>query len=95
MKPVCAPCRRFFRPKRNGFYFIEGMPTVNDAKPGNAEPEKWKPYKLWQGDLWECPDCNSTIVVGTGMRPVAVQHQEDFPEKLVSFGATQLQVNDC
>lgn len=27
MKPICVPCRRFFRPKRNGFAFEEGFPT--------------------------------------------------------------------
>src|SRR5690349_6379221 len=26
MKPVCVPCQRFMRAKRNGFYFLEGKP---------------------------------------------------------------------
>ena len=26
MKPICIPCRRFYRVKQNGYHFIEGMP---------------------------------------------------------------------
>lgn len=95
MKPICVPCRRFFRPKKNGFYFIEGMPMVNDARPGNVDADKWKPYKLWSGDLWECDDCGAIIIVGTGRSPIAEHYQANFAERVESFGAEQLQVNDC
>ena len=27
MRPICVPCRRFYRPKKNGTYFLEGHPT--------------------------------------------------------------------
>ncbi len=51
MKPICVPCQRFFRPKKNEFYFLEGMPIEQGAIPGTTEQEQWKPYKLWTGDL--------------------------------------------
>lgn len=95
MKPICVPCQRFFRPKKNGFYFIEGMPTENRALAGTSEPEKWKPYKVWSGDLWRCQGCGATIVVGTGHNPLAEHYQDDFDQKVASYGAAQLQVNDC
>ena len=28
MKPICVPCQRFYRPKKNGFMFIEAMPRA-------------------------------------------------------------------
>ena len=93
MKPICVPCQRFFRPKENGFAFIEGMPT-DGAKPGTAEPEKWKPYKLWSGDKWECHGCGAEIVVGVGVSPLAEHYEPNFVERVLSFGAN-LQVNDC
>jgi hypothetical protein len=95
MKPICVPCHRFFRVKRNGFKFLEGMPVPHTALPGLAEPEKWKPYKLWMGDLWECPGCHAVILNGFGTHPVAIQHESDFLHKVELFGAAQFQVNDC
>lgn len=26
VKPVCVACRRFLRPEKNGYSFVEGMP---------------------------------------------------------------------
>lgn len=95
LKPVCVPCQRFFRMKRSGYYFIEGMPTESGALPGTAEPEKWKPYKLWVGDLWGCEGCGATILSGFGLNPIAEQHHEDFVSQVARLGAAQLQVNDC
>lgn len=96
MKPICVPCQRFFRPKRNGFHFIEGMPTENDALPGRREMRKWKPYKLWVGDLWECRDCKAQIVVGVPIDgPISEHYKDDFADEIHRRGATQLQVNDC
>jgi len=94
MKPICVSCRRFFRAKKIGYYFIEGMPKGNDAPPGNAEPEKWSPYKLWVGDLWECEGCFDQIVVGTGLHPIAEHYQAGFAERIKTLGA-DFQVNDC
>jgi hypothetical protein len=93
MKPICVPCQRFFRPKKNGFYFLEGMP-VNNALPGKADPDNWKPYKLWAGDQWECPSCEAQIVVGFGQRPISEHYKEDFQKTVEQYGA-EYQVNDC
>lgn len=95
MKPICVSCQRFYRPIKNGFYFIEGMPTENGAKAGTSEPEKWKPYKLWSGDLWSCDGCGSTIVVGTGRSPISEHYMENFERVCQENEAQQLQVNDC
>lgn len=95
MKPVCVPCQRFFRPKKNGFPFIEAMPiSPARAAPGTAEPEKWTPYKLWMGDLWECQGCGTTIIVGVGHSPLAERYEPNFEDRAVLHGA-RLQVNDC
>jgi hypothetical protein len=96
MKPICVPCARFYRPKKNGFYFLEGMPK-GDARPqsGTAEPEKWKPYKLWVGDLWECQGCGATLISGVAGSPLAEHHQPDFITKTTNCNGWQFQVNDC
>jgi hypothetical protein len=93
MKPICVQCQRFFRPKKNGFPFIEGMP-IGSVAPGTCRPDKWKPYKLWMGDLWECHGCGANIVVGVGLNSIAEHYQEEFP-RLVERLAPTLQVNDC
>lgn len=94
MKPICVPCERFMRPDRNGVWFIEGMPNGNGVRPGLAEPENWKPYKLWCGDRWVCPTCETKIIVGVGQAPLRVQHEPDFVEVAKNFGA-ELLVKDC
>lgn len=94
MKPICVPCQRFYRPKKTGFPFIEGMPKRSGAEPGTAEPERREPYKLWMGDQWACEGCGSEIVVGTGREPIAEHYQPTFADWVTRF-APELQVNDC
>lgn len=95
MRPICIPCKRFLKVKKTGFYFIEGMPIANDALPGNAEPERWKPYKIWVGDLMECPDCQAQMLAGFSGGPLAHHHEDNFEERVEQLGADQFQVNDC
>lgn len=94
MKPICVKCQRFYRPKKNGFSFIEGMPRSNGAPPGTAAPEQWVPYKLWRGDLWECLGCGHEIISGVAPLPTAEHYQHDFTERVADAGA-KLQINDC
>lgn len=61
---------------------------------GTRRPEVWLPYKLWNGDMWECPDCQAQIVVGCLGGPVAYHHDDNFTELCNSYAAS-LQVNDC
>ena len=95
MKPICVGCQRFYRPKKNGFTFVEGMPTMAGAKPGIVDAALWKPYKLWIGDLWECEGCQARIVVGVGFNPISIHHLLDFEAQVKKYGGDQLQVNDC
>lgn len=94
MKPVCVPCQRFYRAKKTGYYFVEGMPKANEARPGTEEPEAWQPYKLWVGDLYECQGCGAQTIVGVAREPIAEHYQKDFKDLVARYGAT-LQVNDC
>lgn len=95
MKPICVTCHRFFRPRKTGFYFIEGKPRTNNALPGKEHAADWEPYKLWSGDRFECEGCGANIVVGVGFNPVAEDHQSKFAGYVKSLGADQFQVNDC
>lgn len=96
MKPICLPCRRFYRVKKNGVPFLEMRPTDGEAKalPGNAEPERWLPYKLWMGDRWECPDCGASIISGVGQQPMSEHYKPEF-EAEVSAWNTEIKINDC
>jgi len=94
MKPICVQCQRFFKPKKNGYPFVEGMPTVALAPAGADAPDKWRPYKLWMGDLYECPGCGGQVISGVGREAIAEHFQPDFERTVKSFGP-KLQVNDC
>lgn len=96
LKPICVPCQRFFRMSKSGFYFTEGCPVGPERPvPGTAEPEKWKPYKVWSGDRWHCDGCGATIISGTGSRPVTEHYMDEFEKVRTALNAAQFQVNDC
>lgn len=95
LKPICVPCHRFFRIKKTGYYFTESMPKGNSAPPGIAAPEKWTPYKIWSGDLWECEGCGAEIIHGTGRAPLAEHYEEGFTAMRHRINADQFDVNDC
>lgn len=91
-RPVCVSCQRFFRPKTNGFYWVEGKPTEYDTPSGKERPDLWVPYKLWMGDLWQCQGCGVEIVVGHGLNPISQDYVKGFAQ---SVRDVPLQVNDC
>ena len=95
MRPVCVPCRRFFRCRKNDFWFIEGMPIGGSPEPGTSEPEKWRPYKVWAADLYECNGCGAQILSGFGRAPIAEHFELEFDTLVQRLNAAQLQVNDC
>jgi len=80
------------RTKKTGFYFTEGF--GGDGRQGKHSIG-WRPYKIWIGDLWECPDCKSQIVTGVGMQRVAEHYESNFNDILDRTNAKQLLVKDC
>lgn len=101
VKPICVKCQCFYRPKHNGHYFTEMKPDNNrnglypDEYRGTRHPEVWSPYKLWCGDLWECPDCFHELVVGVCGGPVSEHYKPEFEGMVVRTNGDQLKVNDC
>lgn len=95
MKPICVPCQRFYRCKHNEHYFIEGMPGPEwDGMSGKDSPG-WLPYKVWLGDLWECPGCGHQTVSGIGRNRVAEHYESEFAIVIKRTGASQLFIKDC
>jgi hypothetical protein len=94
LKPICVKCQRFYRPKTNGIYFIEGMPKGKEAPPGNKYPELWQPYKIWLGDLWECQGCGHELISGVGTNPISERYHEYWEEARETI-KIHMQVNDC
>lgn len=93
-KPVCLGCRCFYRPKKNGFAWIEGMPDSGGAPRGVAGNGQWSPYKLWVSDLWACPECGHEIVVGHCQREISEHYLPGFAEAVAQYKA-EVQINDC
>ncbi len=93
-KPVCVKCERFMRPKHNGLAWIEGMPAHEGALVGKPGEGQWRPYKLWLGDLWWCPDCETEIIIGNGHVAVSEHFEDNFCQATEALGA-KLMIKDC
>ena len=94
MKPICVNCGRFFKPHRCGIRIMETMPVANDVQPGRENADRWRPYKLWAGDLYRCAGCGTEIVIGFGNLPIA-EHFEDRFAAMATANPPRVTVNDC
>lgn len=97
LKPICVKCHRFYRPKKNGFCFIEGMPSFEHEgfiEPGIENDAQWVDYKLWRGDLWECKGCGHLLIEGVAAQPMSEHYKPEFREFVEATNAT-FRVNDC
>lgn len=90
---ACVPCRKFYRVKKIGVAFEEGMPGGSRlADPGG---DGWGPYKLWMGDLCECPGCGAQIVfTATGQQPIAEHYQPTYAAARERFRPI-VRIDDC
>jgi len=65
---ILCGCGRFMRPKKNSV-------TVEELL------EDGSPYKLFDADLWECPECESQVITGFGREPIAEHWQPTYAEQ--------------
>lgn len=62
---VLCGCGRFMRVKQNSVAVEELF-------------EDGTPYKLWDADLWACPECGVEIITGFGRGPIAEHWQDTY-----------------
>jgi len=63
------------RPRTNGVSMLE------------TEDGTGQPYKLWHGDLWECPACGEQVLAGFGA-PIEKGHPSFEPLVLAGVDVT-------
>lgn len=82
---------------------VDPDPNVEDVEPFHGlgvipmlpgPLDGWQPYKLWVGDLWECPGCSAQIVVGNGANPLAEHFHPDYEAQVIER-RVELRVDDC
>lgn len=94
-KPVCVPCQRFYRPKRNGTPLLEQRPIKQGALPGPKNASDWVPYKLWGSDLMVCPSCGHELLSGFS-REALHDYDPDFLDSVKNALARgAVVINDC
>jgi hypothetical protein len=92
---ICVPCKKIYRPERNGVHFQEMMPIPNSMEPDPATG--WSSYKLWVGDRWKCPGCGHEIIGGIPQQPIAEHYQAEYRALLQEYQAREdvINVADC
>ena len=68
-KPVCVKCHLEFRPARIGVVVVE-LYTRDQV-----------PYRMINGDVWQCPGCGAEIIVNYGTNSL-YHHDEGFEDRL-------------
>lgn len=72
-KNICLACQTEYKPATNGVVVIETALMDKERRP----------YKIWNADLYKCPDCNHEIVSGFANKPMREDHYaEDFADWL-------------
>ncbi len=62
---ACVPCKTYLRPRKNDIYVLETMADL-------------RPYRIWNADLWECPDCGTQTILGYGQNRISEHYEEGF-----------------
>lgn len=62
---VLCGCGRFMHVEKNSVTVEEQLETGG-------------PYKLWDADLYACPDCGVKVITGFGRSPMAEHYQPDY-----------------
>jgi len=89
MNLACPKCRKFYRTKKGGIAWEEGMPATSDLK------GQWQPYKLWIGDLKECPGCGGQVIMGPPAgRPIAEHYMPTYADQVERL-APIVRIDDC
>lgn len=83
---ACVNCRKYFHIKKNGVFVEEGMPV-------NRDGTEWAPYKLWNGDLYECEGCGTLLHI-PAREPLAEHYQADYAEQ-VNRHQPIARIDDC
>jgi hypothetical protein len=65
--PICVECELEMRCAKNGC-------TVEEMADFGS-------YRLVSGDLYECPNCNVSVVVGRALTPLAEHFQGDYSHR--------------
>jgi hypothetical protein len=69
-KMVCVECKTELQIAKNDVHVIEYF----------LDPPQ--PYKIWNADGWECPECHKRIIAGFASGPFAQHWEPDFAETL-------------
>ncbi len=72
-KIVCVKCKRELRVAKNEVYYIETF--------------KYGPYRVWNADKFQCPECGTEILSGYGNNPILSHFDKDFADKLNTIKA--------
>ena len=76
-KLVCVPCKRDYKIIKSGNYVVEMF----------LDPPQ--PYKIQNGDRWECPKCGHQIIAGFAHGPLAEHFQDNFGTLLIKVEADE------
>lgn len=82
--PICGKCGRELKPARNGVYVIY-YEKYGEKCGGNI-----RPYKVHNADLWECPECDFSVVCGFAHEP----HTLDGEESIENYVKTLLESDE-
>ena len=60
---TCVPCQTKYTIKKQGVLLVT---TFGENQP----------YKIYEGDVWICPNCSHELIAGVASHPIAEHYQQ-------------------
>ena len=70
-RPVCVGCEVEMKPEKNGV--------------GVLDMAEFGPYKIWDADLYKCPECGCEVIVGFAHFAIAEHHEGNFESAVQAY----------
>ena len=69
-KLVCVKCQVQYKIKKSGNYVVDMF----------LDPPE--PYRIMNGDRWQCPGCGHEVIAGFGEMPLSEHFHDEFQNRL-------------
>lgn len=92
-RPVCIKCNCELHPEKNGVGVLD-MVEQSREHGKDATFISYKPYALYDADLWKCPKCGLEVVGGFGSGAISRHYSKNFQTMIQDYKSRGLLIRN-